>query len=570
MKDTKSENTRSFMNNVTVILISQILVKLLGAVYKMVITNIDGFGDEGLGFYNVGFQIYTLLLAISSVGIPNAISKMTSERIALNDYKGAHRIFKTALVLFSAIGIATTLILFFAADIFAQHVIHIEGSQYVMRALAPSLFFVCVSSVIRGYFTGMKNMKATSNSQILEQVFKCTLTIVFVYASVFLISDANPNKTPFMASWANFATSVATVISLLYLVYFYCKRKSGINENIKNSSGETLSVSGKRLMLSILMISIPISLGSVITAINRVIDTATISRGIEIAFSSLIPAHGSVSEIINPTAEQMTKEIARLSGLLSKSDILYNMPLAVNFAFATVLVPYVASALKVKNYTEAASKINYSLLISILIILPCAIGLIVLAEPIYKIIYFRAPEGYDLLQLVSVSLIFAALAQTMTGSLQGIGKVLVPAISLFFGCIAKIVLNIVLIRIPSVNIYGAAISSIACQFISCAICFVVLKKRCNLKLAPVKYIIKPLVAGAFMSICAFGVYKASMLVLSSGFIGNLIATGAAILISAAVYFILVFALKILSSEELKQLPAGNKIYSLLVKMNVYS
>lgn len=565
----KKENNQSFMNNVTVILISQILVKLLGAVYKMVITNIDGFGNEGLGFYNVGFQIYTLLLAISSVGIPNAISKMVSERVALDDYKGAHRIFKTALALFSAIGIVTTLILFFGADIFAKHLIHIDGSQYVMRALAPSLFFVCVSSVIRGYFTGMKNMKATSNSQVLEQVFKCVLTIVFVYASLLFIPDENPDKVPFMASWANFATSVATVISLLYLIYFYYRRKSNLTENIKNSTGDTLSVSGKRLMIGILMISIPISLGSVITAINRVIDTATISRGIEIAFHSLIPAHGSFSEIINPTAEQLNSEIARLSGLLSKSDILYNMPLAVNFAFATVLVPSIAGALAIKNYKEATSKINYSLLVSILIILPCAIALITLAEPIYKIIYFKTPDGYNLLQLVSVSLIFAALAQTMTGALQGLGKVYVPAISLLFGCAAKILLNVLLIRIPAINIYGAAISSIACQFISCAICFIVLVKNQSVNITPVKYIFKPLLAGILMGVSALIVYKIFSTVLNQGFINNLIAFLAAALVSVSVYFAAVFGLKIFSSEEIRQLPAGNKLYKGLVKLKFY-
>lgn len=562
MNDIKKENSRSFMNNVAVILVSQIIVKIFGMIYRIVITNIDGFGDEGLGFYNVGFQIYTLLLAISSVGIPNAISKMTSERIALNDYRGAHKIFKTALLLFSVIGIITTGILFFGADIFAKNVIHIDGSQYVMRALAPSLFFVCVSSVIRGYFTGMKNMKATSNSQILEQLFKCTLTIVFVYLSVGLAPEI-------MASWANFATSVATVLSLLYLVYFYYRRKSGIREQINNSDGETISISTRRLMISILMISIPISLGSIITAINRVIDTATISRGIEIAFQTLISAHGSVSAIVNPTSEQMTTEIARLSGLLSKSDILYNMPLAVNFAFATVLVPSVAGALAVKDYKEASSKINYSLLVSILIILPCAIGLITLAEPIYKIIYFNTPEGYDLLQLVSVSLIFAALAQTMTGSLQGLGKVYVPAISLLFGCIAKIILNVALIRIPSINIYGAAISSIACQFISCAICFAVLTKNCRLSIDAVKYVLKPLAAGALMGIAAIAVYNLSAMLLGAGFVMNLICTIAAIAVAAVVYFIAVFGLHILSEEEIKQLPAGGKIYNILHKLKFY-
>lgn len=567
--DRKKETSQSFMNNVTVILISQILVKLLGAVYKMVITNVESFGDEGLGLYNVGFQIYTLLLAISSVGIPNAISKMTSERIALGDYRGAHKIFKTALVLFSIIGFVTSALLFFGADFIAP-AIGYDRSVAVMKALSPSLLFVCISSVIRGYFTGMKNMRATSNSQVLEQIFKCAFTIIFVYAAAYFIPDSNADKTPFMAAFANFATSMATVLSMLYLIYFYYRRKSGINEKIKNSDGETLSVSGKRLMIGILMISVPISLGSIITAVNRVIDTATISRGIEIAFSSLIPAHGAVSVISNPTSAQLGLEIERLSGLLSKSDILYNMPLAVNFAFATVLVPSIAGALAVKDYKEAASKINYSLLISILIILPCAIGLITLAQPIYKVIYFNTPEGYELLQLVSVSLIFAALAQTMTGSLQGLGKVYVPAVSLLFGCAAKILLNVLLIRIPSVNIYGAAISSIACQFISCAICFIVLAKNCSLKISPIKYIIKPLLAGIVMGAAAIGVYKLIMLVLDTNFVTNLTATIISIIIAAVVYFFMVFALKILSKEEVKQLPKGDVIYKLLIKFKLYS
>lgn len=561
MNNIKKENSRSFMNNVTVILISQIIIKLFGAIYKAVITNIPSFGDEGLGVYNVGFQVYTLLLAISSVGIPNAISKMVSERIALDDYRGAHKIFKTALMLFSIVGIAVSVLLFAGSE-FIEKCIHIEGTRYVMRALSPSLFFVCISSVIRGYFTGMKNMQATSNSQILEQLFKCTLTIVFVYLSVGLAPEL-------MASWANFATSVATIISFLYLMYFYYRRKADIKQNIEASKGETLSISTRKLMMGILMISIPISLGSIITAINRVIDTATISRGIEIAFRSVIPAHDGVSAIANPTLDQLQDEIKRLSGLLSKSDILYNMPLAVNFAFATVLVPYVASALKIKNYTEAATKINYSLLISTLIILPCAIGFIVLAEPIYKIIYFNTPSGFDLLQLVSVSLIFAALAQTMTGSLQGMGKVYVPAISLLFGCVAKIILNVVLIRIPSINIYGAAISSIACQVISCGICFAVLAKNCKLKLTFAKYVGKPLIAGVAMGAAAAVVYKAITLILGAGFVMNLIATVIAIAAAAVVYFALVFGLHILSDDEVRELPAGNKIYSLLKKLKFY-
>ena len=147
----------------------------------------------------------------------------------------------------------------------------------------------------------------------------------------------------------------------------------------------------------------------------------------------------------------------------------------------------------------------------------------------------------------------------MTGLLQGLGKVYVPAISLLFGCIAKIVLNIVLIRIPSINIYGAAISSIACQFISCAYVLLFLQRIANLTSSYVKYILKPIIAGVVMGVVAVGVYKLSMLVCPSGFIGNLISTVIAIAIAAVVYFFTVFMLKILFSEdEIKQLPYGYK------------
>ena len=149
----KKAKKQSFMINVSIILLAQIAVKILGMVYRMVITNIGGFGDQGNGYYSSGFQVYTLLLAISSVGIPNAISKMTAERNALGDYKGAHKIFKSALALFTIVGLIGTFLLFFGADFIAQTIIGLPKTKYVLMALSPSILFVCVSSVIRGYLS---------------------------------------------------------------------------------------------------------------------------------------------------------------------------------------------------------------------------------------------------------------------------------------------------------------------------------------------------------------------------------------------------------------------------------
>ena len=559
----------SFMTNVSIVLFSQLAVKVLGLVYRMVITNINGFGDAGNGYYNTGFQVYTLLLAISSVGIPNAISKMTSERVAVGDYRGANKIFRTALVLFFFVGFFCAAIMFFGADFIVDVILgqaEADGAKYVLMALSPSVIFVCLSAVIRGYFTGMSNMKATSMSQVLEQVFKCTLTVLIVWVMAGLSIYTNEDvKAYSMAAGANFASTIATVLSFVYLLFFYYRRKSGIMENVKKSSGQTIDYPFFKMCRTILLISIPISLGGIISAINRLVDTATITRGIEIAFKDMIPAYGDTQAILNPTAQQLNKEAIRLSGILSKSDTLLNLPIALNIAFATVLVPSIAGALAVGNKKEASEKISYSFLLSILIIFPCAVGYITMAQPIYKLLYPNAQLGAQLLQISSVALIFIALNQTISGSLQGIGKIFAPATGLLMGCIAKFFLNVVLIRQTAINIYGAPISSIACQLISFTYGFSVLCRQTSVKLNLKKYIIKPLTAAVLMGISALVVYKAAMFVCKI----NIIALFAAIVFAAAVYFVAVFKLKILTDDEIEQLPAGNALLGKLKKLGFY-
>ncbi len=558
------------MNNVAIILFAQFAVKLLGMVYRVVITNVSGFGDSGNGYYSAGFNIYTLLLALSSVGIPNAISKMTAERIAIGDRSGAHRIFKTALALFSFVGIICTLLMFFGARSIAYHVIDMPGAEYVLMALSPSILFVCVSSVIRGYFNGMKNMKATSRSQILEQIFKCIFTVGIVVAmATLMIAPQTPegeeHKAQMLAAGANLATSIATVLSFLYLVVFYMRRKNAIIVQMNDDCAKTIEGSFLAVCKSILVISIPISLGSVISAINRIVDTATITRGIKAGFSAMIPAHGSVAAVVNPSAAQLAKEAARLAGQLSKSDTLLNLPIALNIAFATVLVPSISGALAVGDKREASEKVSFSLLISILIILPCAFGYIALAKPIYMLLYSGAPEGFELLQLSSVALIFIALNQTISGSLQGCGKVFAPATGLFIGCVVKFILNVVLIRIPAINIFGAPISSIACQVISFSYGFWVLRRSIPVRGEMTKYIVKPLAAAGAMAVCAAVLYKLLYALLHINIIALLVSIAAA----AALYAVLLLAMRVLTRGEIEQMPAGEKLYALITKMGFY-
>ena len=448
----------------------------------------------------------------------------------------------------------------------SDKVIKMKNARYVLMALAPSILFVCLSSVVRGYFVGMQNMQASSRSQILEQVFKCVLTVgivVFMSKHTMFPDDSDMNAA-MMAAGANLATTLATVLSTIYIFGFYFRRKKGIDEKIRTSTVSSVPKPLMAMFKSILMISIPISLGSIISAVNRIVDTATITRGIEVAFASAIPAHGKIDQILNPTITQLENEAVRLAGVLSKSDTLLNLPISMNISFATVLVPSISAALTRGEKKEASKFVSYSLLISLLIIMPCAAGFISLAHPIFKLLYPNAADGWQLLQLSSIALIFIALNQTISGSLQGIGKIFAPATGLLIGCVAKFILNTILIRQPSINIYGAPLGSIFCQIISFAYGYTVLSRNIPVSFSAGKYILKPLGCSAVMGIAAFLIYKALFALTAS----NIISVFAAIISAVIIYFALIFVTHTLNREEIEMLPMGDKLYRLLSRYHL--
>ena len=531
----KEKKAPSFLMNVITIIFAQVAVKLLGFAYRLVITNIEGFGDMGNGYYNFGFQVYTLLLSISSIGIPNAISKLISERCALNDYKGAMRIFKIALVLFGIIGSAFSLLMFFGAQFIATVILDAPEAVYTLKVLAPAIVFVSVSSVVRGFFVGQQNMTATNVSQVLEQFLKSLATILIVLAMV-------GEKPEYMAAGATLATTISTILSTLYLYLYYRSKKKEIKTRLEASDEIKLKGSKMHVVKMILWVAAPISLAAIVSSINRMVDIVTVIRGVKIALADKFP-----------TALALNDEAVRLSGILSKTDVLVNLPLALNTAFSTVLVPTVAGALAQKDYETAGQKISFSLLISIIVALPCSIGFMVLSAPILQMIYPNASDGALVFTLVAPTVFFSAMSQTIYGSLQGMGKIMVPAISVLFGGIVKVILNVILIPIPEINIYGAAISSIACQATAFAIGFFVLRKNLPMKMPIGKFFIKPFVSAVIMG----GVTMFTHGIVNN-VAGNLVATLAAIFVAVVIYFALIGIFGIFTREELSALPIIGK------------
>lgn len=539
----KKKKGASFMKNVLVLMFSQIMVKILGFIYKLVITNIEGFGNTGLGYYSAGYQIYSLLLALSSIGIPNVVSKLVSERVAIGDNKGAQRIFKICMTFFTAIGLALSLVLFFGAETISTVIYNVPDIKYVMQVLAPAVVFVAISAVFRGYFAGLNDMKPTSYSQILEQFLNCVLSITFVYALI--------GKEPYiMAAGGNLSTTCAIVLTFIYLVAYYKRKKMKVDR--KQVSPEAHKTT-KQLLKTILALSVPITFSSVISIISPLIDSTTVSRCIQTAFASIYP----VKEELEAFAMSMT-------GILSKVDTLTGLPIAINIAFSTALVPAISSSLAQKDYKTASNRMTFSMFASLLIIIPCACGFISLAQPILNLIYPTASDGASVLILCSISMIFVALNQTINGGLYGLNKSYVPAIATLISVFIKLGLNITLISNPSIGINGSAISSIAAQALVFIISIVILNKNLKLNFKFSRMILGPIAAGIFMGVSVYFINKGLNMV-----IGQSISTLISIILGAIIYVLAIFIFKILKKEDILMIPFGTKIYPILVKLRIY-
>lgn len=533
----------TFMQSILVLMASQVMIKILGLLYKLYLTNKDGFGDTGNAIYNSGYQIYALLLAISSTGVPNAIAKLISERIAKGDKKGVNRVFKIAFFFFAFVGFIGSLILFLGAHYIANVLLQIPEAELTLVALSPSVFFVAIGSVIRGYFNGHQRMKITANSQTLEQVTKTLSTIIIVEViSMFFVQDV-----VIMAAGANLATTLSVFISFSYLYRYYKFKKSDISVEMPEvcEGPSYAKKSTKEIIKSIIAISIPISISSLVSAVNKSIDSITAVRGLKTFLSD---------------------EIAKFQfGIYTgKVDVLVGLPLSFNIAFATVLVPSISKLMAQKKKEDANKVVKFSLLATILIGLPCTFGMMVFAEQILKLLYPNAPEGAQLLQITSLTIILMMMAQTINGVLQGIGKYRVPATALALGVIAKFILNLILIPIPSIGINGVAIGSIVCHIISFSIGFAVLKRAMKIKFDVNKFLIKPLLATAIMCLISYLAY-----LLLVQFISWKLSAIVAIILAVPIYALAVAIMKILDKEEIYRLPKGELIYKLLVKMKLY-
>lgn len=533
------QKKQSFMQGIMTLMFSQVVIKIFGLIYKLYLTNKSGFGDAGNAIYSSGFQIYALLLTISSIGVPNAVAKLISEKLSIGDTRGAKKTFKVAFATFSIIGFCGSLFLFFGANMIANKWLQIPEAELTLTILAPSIFLESIIAVLRGYFNGYENMKPMAKSQTIEQLSKTVFTVIIVELICLFIGSQE--TTAIMAAGANLATTIATFIGFLYLAILYLK-----TSKINNKSIKKVYYKGERkldILKKILIIAMPMTLSALLGSLNRNIDSVTIVRGLKTFMSE----------------EQAKVQYGILSG---KIETLVTFPLSFNIAFATALIPAISAAKAIGDTKSIEKRISFSILVTILIGLPCSVGMMIFAKPILQMLFPHASSGEFIYQICSISIIFITIEQTVTGALQGLGKFYVPILSLLVGVILKLITNLILVRINPENfvlggVAGAAIGTVICHAVSMAINMIALKKYTRIKLNISKFAIKPIIATSIMGVSSFYIYR----VLNS-IINQNIAIILAILFAIVIYIITIFFIKMFNEEELYMLPFGKKLHEL--------
>ena len=471
----KGKNKQLFFHNIFSLMISQVIVKILGLLYRLYLTNRRGFGDEGNAIANGGFQVFALILSIIAIGIPTAIAKIIAETTAKENYIGAFKIFKIAIILFSIFGIIGSYALYKYSYVLANNYLHMKETQLSIIALSPSVFLVSIISVLKGFFSGREAIKNTANAQSLDQLIKTISTFAMIELSIFIFKKTD---TVIMAACSNFATTLGNLAELVYLVISYKRDLPIILEEI------TYSRSNKEFKIvtivkQILIVAIPISLTALITTISKNIDSITIVNDLK--------------DIIG--YEEAKKQYGILSG---KVDALVNFPLSFNMAIVTSLLPSIAATNG--NIKMQEKRINQSYEIGLIISIPLTMIFFVFSNEILRLLFPNASSGGEILRISSLQIVCVTVEQISNTILNGIGKTIVPIKSIAIGVLLKAILNRILV--PKVNFIfggttGAAFATLACHFTACLFSTIALFIKSNLRLS-IKSIIKPLFASTIM------------------------------------------------------------------------
>lgn len=548
MAKVKKNGDKSFLVQGSVLAAAGVITKIIGAVYRVPLVNI--LGDKGMGYYGVAFQIYAIALTLTSYSLPLAVSKLVSARNAVGQYRNAHKVFRIALSFAFTVGGSAALLIFFGADIIASHIMKMSLSAYALRVLAPCILVVAVLGVFRGFFQGNKSMIPTAFSQVLEQIVNAAVSIMGAYFLLKLAKAAKKGENYSLAMAAvggTLGTVAGAVFALLFLMFVFAAYQRVMKRQRRRDRTRRRE-SYEHIFRALLFTIAPVLLSSTVYNLSGVIDNAM--------FGTIMSAQGHAES-----------DYAGLLGILSgKYDTIINVPLAFSNALGASLVPSLVATAKSGNRRQVNSKISLFVRFNMMIAIPSAVGLFVLAKPILDLIFFTENNDVSakMLQIGAVSVIFYCLSTVTNAVHQGLDNMMVPVRSASISLVVHIVSLFVMMVMFQWGIYGVVVSKIVFSATASMLNSHALRQKVGYIQEQKKTFLIPLLASAIMGALSLGAYSLFRLLT-----GSKPATLVAMLIAVAAYGAALVLLGGISEEEMAEMPKGRLLVKVCRKVRLF-
>ena len=523
---------QSFLHGTALLALATAVVKVIGALYKIPLNAI--IGEQGFGYYSTAYEIYTVLLMISTAGLPVAMSRMIAQASSLDHYRQVRKIYTVSRTIFLTLGLVGALLM----TLFCKQLAEFQqqpDAWAAIGALGPCCFLICLMSTYRGFFQGQGNMLPTSVSQVIEAITKLIVGIAGALLVVFYTQNVS-----LAAGAAILGVTVSCLVSSFYLNAIFRKAYKQMPQSCEDTD------SGKDIAKGLLSIAIPITIGSAGLQLLTVLET-------KIYMTQLL--------------EYMTQDLADTQkGIYSMALTIFNMPCAFITPITISIIPAITSQLTLGNLKAARATEESAARVSALISMPCAFGLALLAQPITRLLGGYSGEklvlATQLMSVLGVCIIFNSMVLLTTAIMQAHGHEKLPVVNMFVGGFVKLIAVFILTANPLIGIVGTPIGSLLCYLSITILNLVTMRRVLQDPPAIVKHMLRAFLAAALMGACAWGAWQGLQMLLGPN-MSSLIACAVPIGIGVVVYAFAAVKFRAITREDCLLLPKGEKIANLL-------
>ncbi len=542
------EKKANFITQGIILAAASVIVRVIGLIYRIPLARI--IGDDGLGAYSNAFEVYNIALLLSTYSIPTAISKLISEREDKKEYGNSFHLLQVGLVFAAVVGLAASLLLFFGADFIAKTIFKEAdlSTAIPLKVLAPTIFVFSVMGVIRGFFQGKHTVIPTSISQVLEQIVNAVVSVLA--AKLFIAHfSASQKVSAYGAAGGTLGTLCGAVSAFLFLLFVFCSYYPYLKRRLRKD--RIGAYEDKAFLLKVLvMTTVPIILNQTVYSISSFLDSVLLNQ--------IFDSKG-IEELVRRTL------FGRYS---SKYRLMTNVPIAIASAIGMAIIPSIVQAYTSRDSGLLKSRIAQAIKLNMMIAMPCAGGMAVLASPIMQFVFGDTGEALEMtsrmMYIGAASIVFFAYSTATNSILQGVSRMRVPVIHGGIALAIYLVLDVLLLLFTPLGVYSLVIGNMVFPLIISALNWITLRRELNYVQELDKTFLRIGLCTAFMAILSLLIYRGLFFLTSSNTVSLLAAIGIAVII----YFLMLIVFRAVDEEELLDMPKGAYLVRLAKKFHL--